>query len=74
MTVDIQSDGFGGTADGFFFPLDAETGEKLWHKNIGGRVHAGPMAFAVDGRQHVAITAGNAILAFALLQDFGSSP
>jgi hypothetical protein len=29
-------------------------------------VHAGPMAFAVDGRQHIAIAAGNAILAFAL--------
>ena len=57
---------FGGTADGFFFALDAETGEELWHRNIGGRVHAGPMAFAVDGRQHVAIAAGNAIFAFAL--------
>ena len=65
---------FGGTADGFFFAPDAETGEELWHKNIGGRVHAGLMAFAVDGRQHVAIAAGNPILAFALLQDFGSSP
>ena len=57
---------FGGTADGFFFALDAETGEELWHKNVGGRVHAAPMAFAVDGRQHVAIAAGNAIFAFAL--------
>ena len=57
---------FGGTADGFFFALDAETGEELWHKNVGGRVHAGPMAFAVDGRQHVAIAAGNAIFAFTL--------
>ena len=57
---------FGGTADGFFFALDARTGEELWHKNIGGRVHAAPMAFAVDGRQHVAIAAGNAIFAFAL--------
>ena len=57
---------FGGTADGFFFALDARTGEELWHKNLGGRVHAAPMAFAVDGRQHVAIAAGNAIFAFAL--------
>ena len=57
---------FGGTADGFFFALDAETGEELRHKNVGGRVHAAPTAFAVDGRQHVAIAAGNAIFAFAL--------
>ena len=57
---------FGGTADGFFFALDALTGEELWHKNIGGRVHAGPMAYAVDGTQYVAIAAGNAIFSFAL--------
>ena len=57
---------FGGTADGFFFALDALTGEELWHKNIGGRVHAAPMAYGVDGKQYVAIAAGNAIFSFAL--------
>ena len=57
---------FGGTADGFFFSLDALSGEELWHRNLGGRVHAGPMGYAVDGRQHVAIAAGNAIFSFAL--------
>ncbi len=57
---------FGGTADGFFFALDAETGEELWHKSVGGRVHAAPMGYAVDGKQYVAIAAGNAIFSFAL--------
>ena len=57
---------FGGTADGFFFALDAETGEELWHKTVGGRVHAAPMGYAVDGKQYVAIAAGNAIFSFAL--------
>ena len=57
---------FGGTADGFFFSLDALSGEELWHRNLGGRVHAGPMGYAVDGRQYVAIAAGNAIFSFAL--------
>ena len=57
---------FGGTADGFFFALDALTGEELWHKNVGGRVHAGPMSYAVGGKQYVAIAAGNAIFSFAL--------
>ena len=57
---------FGGTADGFFFALDAETGEELWHKTVGGRVHAGPTSYAVDGKQYVAIAAGNAIFSFAL--------
>ncbi len=57
---------FGGTADGFFFALDADTGEELWHKTVGGRVHAAPMAYAVDGKQYVAIAAGNAVFSFAL--------
>jgi alcohol dehydrogenase (cytochrome c) len=57
---------FGGTADGFFFALDAESGEELWHKSVGGRVHAAPMSYAVDGKQYVAIAAGNAVFSFAL--------
>ena len=57
---------FGGTADGFFFALDATTGEALWNRNIGGRVHASPMGNGVNGRQYVAIAAGNAIFSFAL--------
>ena len=57
---------FGGTADGFFFALDGLDGQELWHRNLGGRVHASPMGYAVDGRQHVAIAAGNAIFSFAL--------
>ena len=57
---------FGGTADGFFFALDALSGEELWHKNVGGRVHAGPMGYAVNGKQYVAIAGGNAIFSFAV--------
>ena len=57
---------FGGSVDGFFFALDALTGDELWHKNVGGRIHAGPMSYAIDGRQYVAIAAGNAVFTFAL--------
>ena len=57
---------FGGSVDGFFFALDALTGDELWHKNIGGRIHAGPMSYALDDRQYVAIAAGNAVFTFAL--------
>ena len=57
---------FGGTADGYVFALDAETGEELWHKAVGGRVHAAPIGYAVDGKQYAAIAAGNAIFSFAL--------
>jgi alcohol dehydrogenase (cytochrome c) len=57
---------FGGTADGYFFALDAESGEELWHKSVGGRVHAAPISYAVAGKQYVAIAAGNAVFSFAL--------
>ena len=57
---------FGGSADGFFFALDGLTGEELWHRNIGGWVHAAPMGYAVNGKQYVAIAAGNAVFSFAL--------
>ena len=57
---------FGGTADGYFFALDARTGADLWHMNVGARVHAGPMSYAVDGKQYVAVAAGNVLFAFGL--------
>ena len=57
---------FSGTTDGFFFALDAETGEELWHINVGSRVHAAPMSYMVDGKQYVAIAAGNVLYTFGL--------
>ena len=57
---------FGGTVDGWFFALDAVSGEELWHINIGSRVHSGPMTYAVDGRQYVSIAAGNVVFTFGL--------
>jgi outer membrane protein assembly factor BamB len=58
----------GGTADGLFFALDAVTGEPLWNNNVGGRVYAGPMGYAVDSEQYVAVAAGNAVFSFALAE------
>tara|TARA_B100001013_G_C24266895_1_gene307236 strand:+ start:116 stop:511 length:396 start_codon:yes stop_codon:yes gene_type:complete len=57
---------FSGTIDGFFFALDGNTGEERWHINLGSRVHAGPMSYMVDGRQYVAIAAGNVLFTFAV--------
>jgi alcohol dehydrogenase (cytochrome c) len=57
---------FGGGREGYFFALDAESGELLWKAAVGGQVNAGPMSFAVDGRQHIAVAAGNALFTFAL--------
>lgn len=56
---------FGG--DGrVFFALDALTGRELWKTNLGGTIHAGPMSYAIDGRQQVAIAAGRAVFVFQL--------
>jgi alcohol dehydrogenase (cytochrome c) len=57
---------FGGTNEGNVFALDARTGRPLWQFQTGGAVTANPIAYAVDGQQHVAIAAGRAIVTFAL--------
>jgi len=57
---------FSGDAQGNFILLEATTGKVLWHFQTGGEIHASPMAFAVDGKQYVAIAAGSALYAFGL--------
>jgi alcohol dehydrogenase (cytochrome c) len=57
---------FGGVRDGNLVALDARSGAHLWHFQTGATVAASPMSFAVDGRQFVAIAAGNTVYAFAL--------
>ncbi|MDG2336432.1 MAG: PQQ-dependent dehydrogenase, methanol/ethanol family [Gammaproteobacteria bacterium] len=57
---------FTGSADGYFFALDAATGAELWHISLGARVHAAPMTYAVDGKQFVTIASGNVVYTFGL--------
>jgi alcohol dehydrogenase (cytochrome c) len=57
---------FSGDGQGNFIALDAETGRDLWHIPLGAAIHTAAVSFAVDGRQYVAITAGDALFAFAL--------
>ena len=57
---------FTGDAEGNFIALDATTGKALWHFQCGAGVYAGPISFAVDGKQYVAVAAGSALFAFAL--------
>lgn len=49
---------FGGDPDGDAWALDAKTGERLWSFNTGGGISSAPMAYAVSGRQYVAIGSG----------------
>ncbi len=57
---------FGGTMEGDFFALDARTGKVLWKFQTGGRVFSNPISYVSDGKQHIAIAAGQAIFAFSL--------
>jgi alcohol dehydrogenase (cytochrome c) len=59
---------FGAIRDGNLVALDANTGQPLWHFQTGTTLGASAMSYAVDGRQFVAIAAGNTVYAFALPQ------
>jgi len=57
---------FAAVRDGNLVALDARTGQHLWHFQTGANMAASPMSYSVQGRQFVAIAAGNTIYAFAL--------
>ena len=57
---------FSGDAEGNFIAFDATSLKPLWHFQMGGAVYAGPMAYAIDGKEYVAIAAGSAIYAFGM--------
>ena len=57
---------FSADGAGNFFALDAETGKPLWDFNLGANFRANPVTYAVDGKQHVAVSAGAALFVFAL--------
>ncbi len=57
---------FAGGREGYFFALDARTGELLWKTNLGGTVANGPITFAADGTQYVAVAAEGALYVFGL--------
>ena len=57
---------FSGDGQGNFIALDAETGKALWHIPLGAPIQTAAVSYAVDGRQFVAITAGDALFAFAI--------
>jgi alcohol dehydrogenase (cytochrome c) len=57
---------FSGARDGSFFALDARNGQVLWQTNLGMSVAAGPMTYAVNGRQFVSIMVGSSLFTFGL--------
>ena len=59
---------FTGGHEGYFFALDARNGKLLWKSPLGGEVRSGPMTYMVNGRQYVAVDAGNSLFVWALRQ------
>ena len=57
---------FAGGREGYFFALDARTGTLLWKSMVGGQVASGPMSYAVNGKQYVAVSAGNNLFVYTL--------
>jgi len=57
---------FSGGRDGAFFALDARTGKLLWQTRLGPSVAAGPITYAVNGKQYVSIMAGTSMFTFGL--------
>jgi len=57
---------FSGSRDGSFYALDARDGKLLWQTNLGPSVAAGPMSYAVNGKQYVSIAVGNSLFTFGL--------
>jgi alcohol dehydrogenase (cytochrome c) len=57
---------FAGGREGYFFALDAKTGALLWKSMTGGQVASGPITYAVNGKQYVAVSAGNNLFVYAL--------
>ena len=62
---------FAGGREGYFFALNARSGDLLWKSSVGGQVSAGPMSYSAGGRQYVAIAAGSALFAYGLRQQEG---
>ena len=57
---------FFGDDAGSLEAADARTGNPLWHFNTGQDMSASPMAYAVGGKQYVAVAAGSDVFSFTL--------
>jgi quinoprotein glucose dehydrogenase len=57
----------GATNDRRFRAFDAKTGKELWAATVAANANANPMSYqSKSGKQHVAIVAGNTLVAYAL--------
>lgn len=57
---------FTGDAEGYLIAFDAKAGKVLWRFQTGGTILAPPISYALDGRQYIAVAAGQTMVTFAL--------
>jgi alcohol dehydrogenase (cytochrome c) len=57
---------FTGGREGYFYALDARTGDELWKASLGGQIVNGPITYAIDGAQYVSAISGNSLVTFRL--------
>jgi len=62
---------FYGNMNGDFLALDAKDGTVLWKKQLGSGIGAGPVTYAVDGKQYVAVVVGRSASLPAFLGEIG---
>jgi alcohol dehydrogenase (cytochrome c) len=62
---------FTGSREGYFLALNAKDGKLLWKADLGGPMLMGPVSYSVDGKQYVAINAGNNLFVFGLRSSTG---
>jgi alcohol dehydrogenase (cytochrome c) len=49
---------FAGTPEGQFMAFDTNSGKQLWSYQTGSGIVGSPIAFAIDGRQYIAVPSG----------------
>ena len=57
---------FTGGREGYFHTLDATDGRLLWKATLGGMLANGPISYAIDDQQYVAVAAGHSLFVFGL--------
>ena len=63
---------FYGNIHGIFKALDAKTGKELWSASLGSGIGAGPISYAIDGKQYVAVVVGRTVSTAAFLGEIGN--
>ena len=57
---------FAGGREGYFYALDAKTGNLLWKASLGGQIVMAPITYEVEGKQYVSVISGQTLVTFGL--------